>query len=88
MIPVASKIPLTRKPVSSRRRSIAKTLTWRFFAELDTFAVSYLITGSVTWAVSIVSIEATTKTILYYLHERAWGHVASGVPLLETSRDN
>jgi uncharacterized membrane protein len=78
MIPIANKIPLTRKPVSSRGRSIAKTLTWRTFAELDTFLVSYLITGSMTWSLSIVGIESTTKTVLYYLHERAWGHVAWG----------
>ena len=83
MIPIASKIPLTRRPVSSRNRSIAKTLTWRVFAELDTFLVSYLITGSMTWSLSIVGIESTTKTVLYYLHERAWGHVAWGVGSLE-----
>ena len=76
---IASTIPLTRKPVSSRSRSIAKTLTWRVFAELDTFLVSYLITGSMTWSLSIVGIESTTKTVLYYLHERAWGHIAWGV---------
>ena len=74
MVPIASKIPLTRKPVSSRGRSIAKTLTWRVFAELDTFLVSYLITGSMTWSLSIVGIESTTKTVLYYLHERAWSN--------------
>jgi len=70
MTPIASKIPLTRKPVSSRSRSIAKTLTWRVFAEFDTFLVSYLTTGSRTWSLSIVGIESTTKTVLDYLHER------------------
>ena len=49
MTSIASKIPLTRKPVTSRSRSVAKTLTWRVFAELDTFLGSYLITGSMTW---------------------------------------
>ncbi len=78
MIPIASKIPITRKPVSSRSRSIVKTLTWRVFAEMDTFVVSYLITGSVTWSLSIIGFETTTKTVLYYLHERAWGHIAWG----------
>jgi uncharacterized membrane protein len=78
MIPIAGKISLTREPVSSRGRSIAKTLTWRVFAELDTFIVSYLLTGSMTWSLSIVGIESTTKTVLYYLHERAWGHVTWG----------
>jgi uncharacterized membrane protein len=84
MIQMAGKISLTRKPVSLPTRSIAKTLTWRIFAELDTFAVSYLITGSLTWSLSIVGIETSTKTVLYYLHERAWGHIAWGVAPLES----
>jgi uncharacterized membrane protein len=78
MIPIASKILITRKPASSRSHSIVKTLTWRVFAELDTFVVSYLITGRMTWSLSIVGVETTTKTVLYYLHERAWGHIAWG----------
>ncbi len=83
MKPLAAKIPITRKPVSLPKRSIVKTLTWRIFAEMDTFAVSYFLTGSVTISLSIVGIESSTKTVLYYLHERAWGHVAWGIASLE-----
>jgi uncharacterized membrane protein len=79
MKPVLAEIPITRKPVSLPKRSLVKTLTWRIFAELDTFAVGYFITGSIMLSLSIVGIESTTKTVLYYLHERAWGHVAWGV---------
>jgi uncharacterized membrane protein len=32
-----------------------------------------------------VGIEATSKTVLYYLHERAWGHIAWGVAPLEAN---
>jgi len=60
----------TRRP--SRKRAAAKTLTWRCVATLDTFLISLLITGSLTWAGSIAGLEVVTKMALYYLHERAW----------------
>jgi uncharacterized membrane protein len=48
-------------------------------AEVDTFIISYLITGSMAGALSIVGIESASKTLAYYLHERAWGHVSWGL---------
>jgi uncharacterized membrane protein len=83
MIPILKKIPVTQKPIDSSKRSIIKTITWRIIAELDTFIVSYLITGSISWSLSIVGIESTTKTVIYYIHERAWGHVVWGLTLPE-----
>jgi uncharacterized membrane protein len=47
-------------------------------AELDTFIVSYSITGSMSWSLSIVGFESAGKTVLYYVHERAWGHILWG----------
>lgn len=63
---------------SSRKRTIAKTLTWRCTATLDTFAISLLITGSLTWASSIAGLEVVTKVVLYYFHERAWNRLDWG----------
>jgi uncharacterized membrane protein len=37
--------------------------------------ISYFITGKVTIALSIGSVEVLTKTILYYFHERLWAHI-------------
>ena len=37
--------------------------------------ISYFVTGKMTVAVSIGSVEVITKTILYYFHERAWIHI-------------
>jgi uncharacterized membrane protein len=68
----------TRQALHSPRRSLVKTVTWRLVAAIDTFAISLLITGSFAWAGSIVGIEALTKMVFYYLHERAWGHVLWG----------
>ena len=51
-------------------RSIIKGITWRVVATVDTIALSYLVTESVTMAFKIASIELFTKTVLYYFHER------------------
>lgn len=79
LIPIPIPIPITPKAITSRKRSLAMTITWRIVAEIDTLLVSYLITGSWAWSLSIVGIESTTKTVLYYGHERAWGHILWGI---------
>lgn len=56
----------------SRYISTAKTITWRVIASLDTFLLSWLISGSVSVGVSIASLEVLTKMFLYYFHERQW----------------
>ncbi len=61
----------TDKPV----KSFLKSLSWRMVGTLDTMMISYFVTGKITMAVSIGSVEVITKTILYYFHERAWIHI-------------
>ena len=56
----------------SKKRHLAKTLTWRVLATTDTFIIAWIITGTVSFAASIASIEVLTKMVLYYWHERAW----------------
>lgn len=63
---------------SSRGRSIAKTLSWRGLASIDTFLLGYLFTGSPMTAGSIAVGEVVTKMFLYYFHERVWSHVNWG----------
>ena len=62
----------------SHVRSLVKSVTWRFFSGLDTFARSWLFTGKLEYAWEITSAETVTKIILYYLHERAWRMVKWG----------
>ncbi len=64
---------------TQRRRSLAKTLTWRTTATLDTFVISYFVTGSAAWAGAIAGIEVVTKVVFYYLHERAWARTSWGL---------
>jgi uncharacterized membrane protein len=59
------------KPV----KSALKAVTWRMVGTLDTMVISYIITGKVSVALSIGSIEVFTKMILYYFHERLWAHI-------------
>ena len=56
-------------------KSILKSVSWRIVGTLDTILISYIITGKVTAAVSIGSVEVITKTVLYYFHERLWAHI-------------
>jgi uncharacterized membrane protein len=59
-------------------RSVVKTISWRTLGTIDTIVISYIITGSLTMAASIGSIEVITKMILYYLHERGWNKIQLG----------
>jgi uncharacterized membrane protein len=56
-------------------KSIMKSISWRVVGTIDTMVISYFITGKVTIALSIGSVEVFTKTILYYFHERLWAHI-------------
>lgn len=60
--------------ISKRSRTIstAKTITWRIIASLDTFILSWFISGSASIGLSIASLEVVTKLFLYYAHERQW----------------
>jgi uncharacterized membrane protein len=62
----------------TRSRSFIKALTWRITGSIDTFIISWIITGSGKWAVGIASIEVFTKIILYYFHERVWNNIKWG----------
>ncbi|RXK12805.1 hypothetical protein CP965_09530 [Halarcobacter mediterraneus] len=59
-------------------RSVVKTVSWRTVGTLDTIIISYFITGNLTMAASIGSIELVTKMVLYYFHERAWNKISFG----------
>ncbi len=61
-----------------RRRSFVKAFSWRIFASTDTFLISWLITGKISWAGTITLLEIVTKTILYYFHERGWNKIKWG----------
>lgn len=59
-------------------RSIVKSISWRIIGTLDTILISWIITGALTLALSIGTIELITKMILYFFHERAWNQIKWG----------
>lgn len=58
--------------IKTRKRHIAKTLTWRFIATSDTVLIAFLVSGNLYSGIKIGAIEVISKMILYYIHERAW----------------
>lgn len=59
-------------------RSIAKAFSWRVIGTLDTLLISYLLTGKISLAASIASIDFVTKMVLYFFHERIWNLIKWG----------
>jgi uncharacterized membrane protein len=59
-------------------RSVLKAVSWRTMGTIDTFAISWFMTGKVVIAGSIAGLEVITKIAWYYLHERVWAAVSWG----------
>ncbi|WP_034062716.1 DUF2061 domain-containing protein [Lacinutrix jangbogonensis] len=75
------KINLTKDGVKleSRKRHIAKTITWRFIGTLDTMLLAWFISGNPLTGLKIGFAEVVTKMILYYFHERLWYKINYGL---------
>ena len=59
-------------------RSVLKAVSWRTLGTLDTFVISWFLTGHVALAGSIAGFEFVTKIAWYYLHERIWAVIRWG----------
>ncbi|NKI25649.1 DUF2061 domain-containing protein [Arenibacter sp. 6A1] len=60
------------------KRSIVKSISWRFIGTLDTIVISWVVTGTLSVAFSIGAVELFTKMILYFFHERIWDRISWG----------
>ncbi|MFM2043852.1 MAG: hypothetical protein RLY86_2428 [Pseudomonadota bacterium] len=58
--------------LKSHLGSLAKAVSWRVTAGIDTFLISWLVTGSAKGAGAIALMELFTKIGLFWAHERAW----------------
>ena len=58
--------------MDSNRKSLLKTISWRFLATATTFLISWIVTGSAVMGVGIAAVEFWAKLVLYYGHERLW----------------
>lgn len=59
-------------------RSFAKAAGWRFTASLVTAATSYIFTGSLALAASIVGWDLISKSGVMFFAERIWNNVKWG----------
>lgn len=62
--------------MDSRKRHIAKTITWRVIASLTTFILTLIFfnedPNATQKALWVAVFESSSKMILYYYHERIW----------------
>ena len=56
----------------SRRRHVAKAVTWRILATTATILIAGMVSGSWEVGAQIGTMEFFAKLALYYGHERAW----------------
>ena len=67
----------------SKKRHIAKAITWRIIASLTTFLLAMFFFGddpnAKEKATAIAIAESILKMVLYYFHERAWFQVNFGL---------
>ncbi|GGW87114.1 DUF2061 domain-containing protein [Salegentibacter mishustinae] len=63
----------------SKKRHIAKTITWRVVGTIDTMVLAWVISGDPMVGLQVGGAEVVTKMILYYLHERGWYKIDYGL---------
>jgi len=63
----------------SSKRHVLKTFSWRFIGTMDTFILSWIISGNPFTGLKIGGAEIGTKMILYYLHEKLWYRINFGL---------
>ncbi len=56
----------------NKKRSFAKSISWRILATLYLMVVSYILTDKLFVSVAISLTDAILNIIEYYLHERVW----------------
>ncbi len=59
-------------------RSFVKSLSYRVTGTIATFIISFLVTGEVKFALSIMSVDFISKIGIFYLHERVWDKIKFG----------
>lgn len=63
----------------SKKRHIAKSITWRVVGTIDTIILAWVISGDPMIGIKVGGAEVVTKMILYYLHERGWYRLDYGL---------
>ncbi len=64
--------------VESHKRSIVKSITWRFLATLVTITIVYIFTKEILLSLEVGGLALVIKLVVYYIHERIWGKINWG----------
>ncbi len=56
----------------TRKRHLAKTISYRILSSTAGFLLVWLLTGSVQIGTAFSLVELVYKPVQYYLHERIW----------------
>lgn len=67
-------------------RSLAKAVSWRITGTVDTFIISWFITGHALIASGIALTEIMTKVFLFWAHERVWNKISWGRKINYTNK--
>lgn len=58
--------------IVSKKRHVAKTISYRIISTLIGFIIMWLATGSIKIGAAFGIAELVYKPIQYYIHERVW----------------
>jgi uncharacterized membrane protein len=64
----------------SHSRSLVKAVTYRAFGSLSTAVIFFFFTHDTRTSLGAGLLDAVSKIILYFLHERAWTYIPFGRP--------
>jgi uncharacterized membrane protein len=64
--------------LETRKRSFAKSISWRILAGFITAGVALAMTGQLEFAAKIGLVDTTVKLLIYFLHERIWNKINYG----------
>ena len=56
-------------------RDITKTITYRIFGTLTSFAIGYVVSGDYKVGLSVGIGDLLIKPLVYFIHERVWRKV-------------
>lgn len=66
------------KDPGTRRRSLAKALSWRAVSLVMTSGLVWAITGSLQTGMAVGGIDFAAKFSVFYYHERLWHQIKWG----------
>jgi len=61
--------------METRTVSLLKAISYRILGSITTFLACFFFTGKPFISLGVSVFDFFAKTILYYVHERAWEHI-------------